>query len=72
MATIDEENANRVDNTPTLEVVRNALTGSPFVSLRTLGLLMVAAACVSTAPFPASLIGVVACAWLGFDLGRKK
>lgn len=55
-----------------VESLRTVVTGSPFVSLRTLFFLAVISAVASLAPFPWSTVGVVLCGVLAFELGRGK
>ena len=55
-----------------VESMRVAVTGSPFVKLRMLVLLVLAIGCVTLAPTPLNVIGVTAMALLTFEMARHK
>lgn len=55
-----------------LESLRVAVTGSPFVSLRSVLLLMVAAAFVTLGDQPFAALGAASMVWIAYDFGRKK
>ena len=54
-----------------VENMRVVVTGSAFVSLRSLLLLITAGVCMSVAPFPAATIGFAAICLLAFEWGRR-
>ena len=55
-----------------IETARTTVTGSPFVSVRTLVLLSLVAVGVLYAPMPYALIAGIALILLTFDIGRAR
>lgn len=55
-----------------VESMRNTVAGGVTISLRYVVLLMVAAGCMSFAPQPFALVGMVAIALLAFDNGGRR
>jgi hypothetical protein len=53
-----------------IESTRVAVTGSAFVPLRIVTLLAIVAAVVTIAPFPFSVVGIVAWLLIALHLGR--
>lgn len=55
-----------------VESMRVAVTGSPFVSFRLIGLLLLVAGCLAFAPFPFDVVGIIALTLVVFEVGRRK
>jgi len=77
MATIPETEAGKrqhigEDAKRAIEAMRVAVTGSPFVQLRTVVLFLVMAMAMSLAPQPFAALGVAASVVLALEWGRKR